>query len=168
MIDLSRPMLERAHARIYEAYGLQPATIQGDIREISLGEQRFDIILAGAVLHHLRTDDEWESTFVKLYRSLRVGGSFWIFDMVNHSTQAIHDFVWRRYGKYLASLEDDAYRDYVFNYIEEEDTPRSLMYQLELLREVGFNIVEILHANTCFAAFGGIKRRDFSCSTEDP
>ena len=157
LIDLSRPMLDRALARIGEAYRVQPTTIQGDIRQVSLGEQRFDIILAGAVLHHLRTDEEWESTFVKLYRSLKAGGSFWIFDMVTSSTNAVHDLMWQRYGEYLSSLKDDAYRDHVFGYIEKEDTPRSFMYQVELLREVGFGLIEILHHNTCFAAFGGIK-----------
>ena len=59
-----------------------------------------------------------------------------------------------RYGKYLAQLKDEAYRDQVFAYIEREDTPRSLMFQLELLRAVGFSKVEVLHKNSCFAAFG--------------
>lgn len=45
----------------------------------------------------------------------------------------------------------------VFNYIAQEDSPRSLMFQLDLLRSVGFNQVEVLHKNSCFAAFGGIK-----------
>jgi tRNA (cmo5U34)-methyltransferase len=31
------------------------------------------------------------------------------------------------------------------------------MFQLDLLRQVGFQQVEILHKNSCFAAFGGIK-----------
>jgi len=31
------------------------------------------------------------------------------------------------------------------------------MYQVDLLRSVGFREVEILHKNNCFAAFGGVK-----------
>ena len=31
------------------------------------------------------------------------------------------------------------------------------MFQLDLLRTVGFGQVELLHKNSCFAAFGGIK-----------
>jgi tRNA (cmo5U34)-methyltransferase len=31
------------------------------------------------------------------------------------------------------------------------------MYQLDLLREVGFSQVEVLHKNACFAAFGALK-----------
>ena len=45
----------------------------------------------------------------------------------------------------------------VLAYIEKEDTPRSLPYQLELLRQVGFSRVDVLHKNGPFAAFGGCK-----------
>jgi tRNA (cmo5U34)-methyltransferase len=38
-----------------------------------------------------------------------------------------------------------------------EDSPRPVTYQLDLLRSVGFKTVELLHKNSCFAAFGGIK-----------
>ena len=31
------------------------------------------------------------------------------------------------------------------------------MFQLDLLRTVGFAQVEVLHKNSCFAAFGAIK-----------
>ena len=65
--------------------------------------------------------------------------------------------MWRRYGQYLSGLKDDDYRDQVFAYIEQEDSPRPLMFQLDLLRAVGFDQIEVLHRNSCFAAFGGIK-----------
>mgnify|MGYP006418358853 FL=1 len=65
--------------------------------------------------------------------------------------------MWEKNGDYLADFKDEAYRETVFTYVGEEDTPRPLMFQLDLLREVGFNTVEILHKNCCFAAFGGIK-----------
>ena len=68
--------------------------------------------------------------------------------------------MWKRYGDYLTDFKDAAYRDHVFAYIEQEDTPRPLMYQLDLLRKVGFQQVEILHKNSCFAAFGALKARD--------
>src|ERR687886_794118 len=40
---------------------------QGDIRELSLDEAQFDVIVAAAVFHHLRGDDEWQAVFRKLY-----------------------------------------------------------------------------------------------------
>ena len=65
----------------------------------------------------------------------------------------------RRYGEYLTRLKDEAYRDQVFAYVEKEDTPRPLAYQLDLLRRVGFEGIDVLHKNVCFAAFGGVKPR---------
>jgi tRNA (cmo5U34)-methyltransferase len=157
LIDLSRPMLQRAQERL-AATGCQQCTaIQGDIREIELGEGTFDIILAAAVLHHLRSDAEWQAVFAKFYRALSPGGSLWIFDMVAGASPAVHDLLWRSYGEYLKGFKDESYRDHVFAYIEKEDTPRPLAYQLDLLRQVGFRGIDVLHKNVCFAAFGGVK-----------
>jgi tRNA (cmo5U34)-methyltransferase len=40
----------------------------------------------------------------------------------------------------------------VFNDIDKEDSPRSVTYQLDLLRNVGFDQIALLHKNNCFAA----------------
>lgn len=157
LVDLSRPMLERANERIGRVTRGKIETIQGDIREIALPDRGFDIILAAAALHHLRTEDEWRRVFASLFRALRPGGSVWVFDMVESSIPAVQELLHKQYGEYLSRLKDDAYRDQVFAYIEREDTPRSLLFQLDLLREVGFADVEVLHKNVCFAAFGAVK-----------
>ena len=60
-----------------------------------------------------------------------------------------------RYGEYLSKIGGDDYRDKVF--IDHEDTPRSLSYQIELMKKIGFSKTEILHKNSCFAAYGAIK-----------
>jgi len=65
--------------------------------------------------------------------------------------------MWKRYGEYLTALQDQYYRDEVFAYIDKEDSPRSVIYQLDLLRRVGFKHVEVLHKNGPCAAFGAIK-----------
>ena len=157
LVDLSQPMLDRAIERVQAAHEIQVETHQADIRELELGEDKFDVVVAGAVLHHLRSDTEWTATFEKIYRALRAGGSFWIFDMVISSTPTIARLQDERYGNYLADLKDEAYRDHVFAYIEKEDSPAPLMYQLDLLRTVGFQQVDVLHFNTRFAAFGAVK-----------
>ena len=157
LVDLSRPMLDRALQRISEATTANVTSIQADIRKLRLGEERFDIILAAAVFHHLRTDAEWHDVFAKCYAALRPGGSLWISDLIEHATPAVQALMWQRYGAYLAGLKDEAYRDHVFAYVAKEDTPRPLLYQIDLLRSVGFSAVEVLHKNGCFAAFGAIK-----------
>jgi len=157
LIDLSRPMLDRAVERIGAVATGKITPLQGDIRELPLGRSQFDIILAGAVLHHLREDAEWQAVFSKFYTALKPGGSLWISDLVEHALPPVQAAMWRRYGDYLVQLKGEAYRDHVFAYIAHEDTPRPLLYQIDLLREEGFEQVEILHKHNCFAAFGAVK-----------
>lgn len=157
LIDLSQPMLDRAYERIKTETPGTITRVQGDIRTISLPAAGCDIIVASAVLHHLRTDDEWKAVFTAFYQALRPGGSIWIFDLIESSIPQIQKLMWKRYGEYLTAFKNEQYRDQVFAYIEQEDTPRSLMFQLDLLRAVGFPQVEVLHKNSSFAAFGAIK-----------
>jgi tRNA (cmo5U34)-methyltransferase len=157
LIDLSQPMLDRATERIRQATSGRVTALRGDIREVELPREEFDIILAAAVLHHLRTDQEWRGVFAALHRALRPGGSLWIFDLVESSIPAVQQLLWRRYGEFLTCQEDESYRDEVLAYIDKEDTPRSLVYQLDLLRQVGFSATEVLHKNLCFAAFGAVR-----------
>ena len=157
MVDLSRPMLDKAYERVSNVTANQLNIIQGDIREVSLLENHFDIILAGAVLHHLRDDPDWEFVFTKLHRLLKQGGCLMISDLVTQDSEMMTDFFWERYGDYLEKINGKAYREKVLAYVAKEDSPRSLNFQIDLMKRVGFNLIEILHKNMCFAAFGGVK-----------
>lgn len=159
LVDLSMPMLTRAGERIAEINSGPIRLHQGDFRELDLPEHGYDVILAAAVLHHLRDDNDWKSTFEKIFALTAPGGSVWITDLVAHETGVIQEMMWERYGEYLRSLGGEEYQKEVFAYIEKEDSPRPVTYQLNLLREVGFDRVELLHKNSCFAAFGAIKGR---------
>ena len=150
-------MLDRAQARVSAATTGQVTTIQGDIRDLDLGRERFDVIVAAAVLHHLRDDEEWSRVFAKFHACLKPGGSIWISDLISHSVPQIQDLMWSRYGEYLAAFKGEAYRDTVLAYVDQEDTPKPLLFQCDQLRRAGFREVEILHKNAVFAAFGAIK-----------
>ena len=157
LIDLSRPMLDRATERVSAATAGQVVPLQGDIRELDFGAGSCDIILAAAVLHHLRSPDEWRQVFQKFFKALRPGGGLWIFDLVDHEHDAVRTLQTERYAAYLTQLKDATYRDHVLAYVAREDTPAPLTFQLEMLRAVGFSFVDVLHKKGCFAAFGGVK-----------
>ncbi|WP_034633687.1 class I SAM-dependent methyltransferase [Maridesulfovibrio bastinii] len=157
LIDLSLPMLEKAKERISEINKGNINIHHGDFRNINLPEESYDVILAAAVLHHLRDDKDWETAFGKIFNLTAPGGSVWITDLVSHESDSIQSLMWSRYGDYLTNLGGEAYRDNVYNYIEKEDSPRPVTYQIDLLKKVGFKHVELLHKNSCFAAFGAIK-----------
>jgi tRNA (cmo5U34)-methyltransferase len=155
--DLSLPMLEKAQERISPETSGSVKTIQLDMRELDLGNETFDIVLAAATLHHLRDDEDWTNVFSMIYNALTPGGSFWISDLISHDSEALNELFKAHYGQYIESLGGPEYRQKVFDYIAYEDTPRSIEYQLALMKSVGFKNVEILHKNLCFAAFGGVK-----------
>jgi tRNA (cmo5U34)-methyltransferase len=69
----------------------------------------------------------------------------------------IQELMWKRYGDYLSGLGGPEYRDKVFDYIEKEDSPRSLPYQLKLLERTGFTSYEVLHRNSVFACYSGLR-----------
>lgn len=157
LIDLSQPMLDRARQRLTESSASQVTTLQGDVRELELPRNAFDVVMAAAVLHHLRADSDWESTFAKLHLTLRPGGVLLVSDLLSQDVAAVTQVQRARYGEYLHELRDETYRQAVFEYIEREDTPRSLLYQVDLCRQVGFRQVDVLHVNSCFGAYCAVK-----------
>jgi tRNA (cmo5U34)-methyltransferase len=157
LIDLSQPMLDRAIERIKPETTGSITLMQGDIRELDLPHNHFDIILAAAVLHHLRGEEEWRAVFRKFHAALKPGGSLWVSDFIWHQLPQVQQIMWQRYGEYLTSMKDEKYRDLVFAYTQQEDTPRDLIFQFDTLRFAGFDKIELLHKNNCFAAYGALK-----------
>ena len=157
LIDLSKPMLDKAYERVSEVSAHEVTVLQGDLREMDLPFNHYDILLAGAVLHHLRDDFDWENVFIKLFDVLKPGGCLMISDLVLQETEVLNDLIWEKYGDYLETLGGAEYKYKVLDYIDKEDSPRSLNYQLDLMKRTGFKSAEVLHKNICFAAYVGIK-----------
>ena len=155
--DLSMPMLKRAKERVSTQTKGNVTIIQDDMRNLNLPDNHFDIILAAATLHHLRDDSDWEFVFAKVYKALKPGGSIWISDIITHDTPSMALLFNKRFSDYLETVGGPEYRQKVLDYVDHEDTPRSLNFQLNLLKKVGFTYVETLHKNAYVAAFGGIK-----------
>lgn len=157
LVDLSEKMLERAQQRLQKITNGKITQTREDIRTIILKKNFYDIVVAGTSLHHLREDSDWEEVFGKIFNSLKPGGSFWISDLIKHDNEKVHQALWEDYAKFLKDNLGEDVKNWVFEQMEIEDTPRSVGYQMELLKKVGFGYTEILHKNMIFAAFGGIK-----------
>jgi tRNA (cmo5U34)-methyltransferase len=158
LVDLSKPMLDRARERISSVNTGIVRTFNQDIRNVVLPSSHYDIIIAAAVLHHLRDDHDWTDLFSKIFDLTSPGGSVWITDFVWHENPDVSQMMWERYSLYLESVGGRELREKVFDYTDKEDSPRPVSYQLDLLRRAGFSEVDILHKNSCFAAFGAVKR----------
>ena len=157
LVDISANMLERAVERVAEIVSGKVTALHGDYRDLDLGENLYNVITAGTTLHHLRGDDEWELVFRKIYKALRSGGTFWINDIVIGETDEITQMMLDGWKSILrAQVGEDNVGFYLEKY-ESEDTPRTLSYQLDLLKQVGFKETFVLHKHFNFAAFGARK-----------
>ena len=157
LIDLSEQMLKKAKARVKEYNGANLIVLQNDIRDVELTEMHFDFVIASAVLHHLRTKKEWFNILNKIFQSLKLGGTFWFWDLIKHEIKSVESIQNERYKNYLIGLKDKKYQEHVFNYIEKEDTPESTTFIINTMHEVGFEKTDIIHKNSKFAAIVGIK-----------
>lgn len=157
LIDLSANMLAKAKERVEENSSGTVLTIQGDYRDIPLEENSYDIITAGTTLHHLREDQEWESVFAKIHQALKKGGSFWINDIVVSETDEINQMMLDGWIGEMAKHHSKEEIAMYLNRYETEDTPRTLTYQLNLMKKLGFSETIVLHKHFNFAAFGAIK-----------
>lgn len=157
LVDLSPNMLDRAVERLAQvAPAAQLNPLQTDVRDLDLPPQSQDIIVAAAVLHHLRAEVEWAALFRSLFHFLRPGGSLWIWDLIEHDIAGLQAEQWSRYGDFLSSLKGPEYREKVFEYIAFEDSPRSVAFQLHHLRAAGFT-ADVVHKSGCFAALCALR-----------
>ena len=128
-------------------------TIQSDLSLLSFAPASFDIILAGQVLHHLRDDAQWQKMFTRLYEWLRPSGALFVADFVVFDDPGVQALMMSRYADHLERFGGAEYRDRVLAYCDVEDSPRSVRYQFELLRTIGFSEFDVLHRNAVFAAY---------------
>ena len=150
-------MLARAEERVRAGGAPTVQTRQADLQTLDYPPETFDAILAGAVLHHLCEDEDWRSAFARFHTWLKPGGRLYVSDLAYFDLPEIQEIMWERYGHYLESLGGDETRQKVFTYIDKEDSPRSLPFQLELLKASGFSRYDVLHRNSVFACYFGLK-----------
>ncbi len=84
LVDISKPMLDKARERLSLEQAWQVRVLHGDFRDITLPLSHYDLIVTAAVLHHLRDDEDWKCCFKKIYGLLRPGGAFFVSDLVYH------------------------------------------------------------------------------------
>lgn len=157
LVDLSLNMLDTAAERISKNITGKVNCLKGDYKIVELGEKQFDVIIATTTLHHLRAEDEWKLMFQKIYTALKPGGSFWISDIILHENNAINEMMLEGWYNWILAKDGPEKLAWVKDQFQREDTPQTLNFQLNLLKEAGFNETIVLHKHYCFAVFGAVK-----------
>lgn len=157
LLDLSPNMLKCAAQRVRDAGGVVTQCIEGDIRTAELPESSFDIMTAAAVLHHLRSREEWKAVLEKIYQSLKPGGTFWMWDLVQYKEPALQQIQMERFASYLVEQGGEERKQEIFERIQRSDTPETSAFICQQMCKTGFQSVDILHKNAVFCALYGKK-----------
>ena len=96
LVDLSQPMLDRAEQHIRAGRAASVQTYQSDLRALSFPEGSVDCLLASAVLHHLRDDEDWMSAFRRFHTWLKPGGRIYVSDLAYFEVPDAQELMWDR------------------------------------------------------------------------
>jgi len=153
LLDISPAMLKRASERVGLAAAGRVTLVEGDFRTAGLPEGKFDIVVAAAVLHHLRDDADWTQGFSRIFSLLNDGGVLLVSDLIRHEDPAVEAVFKIRQEAFLREALGDAEAERIMESIALSDTPTPLEYQFSLLRRIGFRQVCLLHKNLVFGAY---------------
>ncbi len=153
LMDLSLPMLKRAQERVSGATSGKVSIIQSDMKSADVKENSIDLIISSMAIHHMRNEAEWRQLFNNFNRWLTRDGVFLNADLVTHKNTQINNLQRQGWGNHLESFQGAEYRDLVLEFSECEDSPTPLLWQMNLLTEVGFKEVDILYKRYCFAIY---------------
>jgi SAM-dependent methyltransferase len=139
--DFSPVMLELAVAR----FGGDPdvEVIEHDFRNSILGLGRFEAVVSSFAIHHVE-DDRKRSLYAEIFEVLEPGGIFANFEHVSSPTERLHDACLAAIGITRES-EDKSNRC------------RPVEWQLEWMREVGFEDVDCFWKWRELALLAGVK-----------
>ena len=153
LLDISPAMLKRAGERVGPVAAGGVTLVEGDFRTAELPLEKFDIIVASAVLHHLRDDADWTRGFSRIYSLLNEDGILLVSDLIRHEDPAVEAVFKVRQENFLREALGNAEAERIMQSIALSDTPASLEYQFSLLRRIGFRQVCLLHKNLVYGAY---------------
>ena len=135
--------------------------IVGDFAHIDFTE-KFDVVVSSLALHHLETDVDKKKLYTKIFENLNNNGVFYNADVVLASTTEQQEISMTRWKEYMnRNIPMDEIENRWIPTYENEDRPAKLMDQLEWLREIGFNPVDVTWKYYNFCVYGGVKPANF-------
>lgn len=155
-VDLAPSALAICADRFRENKNL--SFLELDIRERSLYDESFDMVVSNLAIHHIENDDEKITVFRNAYDSLGESGILMIGDHVHGSGTEITRRLETHWMKYMenSGVAQEKREQYYREYIE-KDYPASLVFQLEELKKIGFKNVDCMWKYSMFAVFYGEK-----------
>jgi len=127
-------------------------------------EDKYDLIFSSMAIHHLEHFDK-NQLFSKIFSALKYNGLFVNIDVVKPSSKKIEEYQFEMWKKsILEQLNNDIekfeqHRNLPSIYKNKpENKPSTLISQLNMLENIGFEDVDCHYKNGIFALFSGVKR----------
>ncbi len=123
-------------------------------------DQKYDAIVSSLALHHLRTQDDKKTFYMKIFDHLNNDGVFYNADIILGSSEHLQNLYMAKWKAFMRkSISDEEVNSlWIFKY-KDEDKPEELVRQLEWLRAIGFKEIDVVWKYYNFAVYGGRKRK---------
>jgi tRNA (cmo5U34)-methyltransferase len=154
-LDIAANMIDVAKYKLADHVATE--FIVGDFADVDFTE-KFDVVVSSLALHHLETDADKKKLYTKIFENLNPGGVFYNADVVLASTNQLQEVYMQRWKEYMnrkVSMEE--IENKWIPVYENEDRPAKLYDQIEWLKEIGFDPVEVIWKYYNFSVYGGVK-----------
>jgi tRNA (cmo5U34)-methyltransferase len=165
LMDGSSFMLEKARQRLNASSQNFLVKTFADFIDEESGGEKYDFIYSSNAIHHLDLADK-RRLYSKVFHELKPEGLFINADPVLPVSEKSEQWQFRLWIDWIRETANKRNLDVAAEMIEnvpsgykkkEENKPSSLIDQLQILKEVGFNDVDCFYKYSIFAVFGGTK-----------
>ncbi|WP_199302750.1 class I SAM-dependent methyltransferase [Oscillatoria sp. FACHB-1406] len=148
MLAIARQKLERFPTTRYQVGNFETYDF----------DSTYDAALSSLALHHLKTDEDKQQFYQKIYDNLNPGGVFYNADVVLASSDRLQQMYMNRWKDFMKKqvCQEEIENKWIPKYYE-EDRPAILCHQLSWLEAIGFKEVDIIWKYYNFAVYGGRK-----------
>lgn len=150
-LDISENMLKIAGNKLSDA----PETtyINSDFYHFNF-HQQYDAVVSSLALHHLVTAEDKLDFYRKIYSGLKDVGIFVNADVVLASADIHQNRYMEQWKSFMCRnvTKDEVENKWIPKYFE-EDRPASLADHFDMLKEAGFNIVDVVWKYYNFAVY---------------
>jgi tRNA (cmo5U34)-methyltransferase len=154
-VDIAENMIEVARHKLSAFSDITYEV--ADLSRYAFGET-FDVALSSLALHHLETDHDKREFYGKVFAALNPGGAFYNADNVSGQNETItwnYLAHWKQFMRKTVS-EEEIEGKWMKTH-KDEDRPAKLINQLDWLREIGFEDVDVIWKYYNFSVYGGIR-----------
>ncbi len=154
-VDISGKMLKVAASKLSDASGA--TFINRNFYDFSF-DKKYDAVVSSLALHHMVTKQDKLEFYRKIYSCLNAGGVFINADVVLASTDALQERYMEQWKSFMCKnvSTDEVDNKWIPTYYE-EDRPVSMMDHFEMLKNAGFEVMDVVWKFYNFAVYMAVK-----------